>query len=295
MRFVLATALALAISSPTLAQNTPKRAKAGAKPADTQAADSSTRPSSDPVLRGMQWRLVGPFRGGRAVAVTGDPVEPRTFYMGSVDGGVWKTIDAGTTWHNITDGVSTIASVGAIAVAPSDHNVIYVGTGETDFREDLTFGDGMYRSTDGGKSWKHIGLEQTRQIATVRVDPKNPDNVYVAAYGHAFGPNPERGVYHSIDGGATWKRVLFVDDSTGAINLAMDPTNSRILYASMWRFQRFPWGFSAGGGKSGLWKSTDGGDTWTELTFNPGIPRNPLGRIGISVSRSAPHRLYANI
>lgn len=295
MRFVLATALALVISLPAAAQNKPRRAKAAAKPAAAQATDSTARTTTDPVLRGMQWRLVGPFRGGRAVAVTGDPVEPRTFYMGSVDGGVWKTVDAGTTWRNITDGTSTIASVGAIAVAPSDHNVIYVGTGETDFREDLTFGDGMYRSTDGGRSWKHIGLEQTRQIATVRVDPKDPDNVYVAAYGHAFGPNAERGVYHSRDGGTTWKRVLFVDDSTGAIDLAMDPTNSRILYASMWRFQRFPWGFSAGGGKSGLWKSTDGGDTWTELTDNPGMPDVPIGRIGVSVSGAMPNRIYAYV
>jgi photosystem II stability/assembly factor-like uncharacterized protein len=295
MRLVLATALALVVSHPASAQNKPKRAKATAKPAAAQATDSTVRATSDPVLRGMQWRLVGPFRGGRAVAVTGDPVEPRTFYMGSVDGGVWKTVDAGTTWRNISDGTSTIASVGAIAVAPSDHNVIYVGTGETDFREDLTFGDGMYRSTDGGRSWKHIGLEQTRQIATVRVDPKDPDNVYVAAYGHAFGPNAERGVYHSRDGGTTWKRVLFVDDSTGAIDLAMDPTNPRILYAAMWRFQRFPWGFSAGGGKSGLWKSTDGGDSWTELTDNPGMPDVPVGRIGVSVSGSMPNRVYAYV
>ncbi|HMA02962.1 MAG TPA: glycosyl hydrolase, partial [Gemmatimonadaceae bacterium] len=279
MRFVSASALAFVISLPMFAQTKPKSAKAGAKQAVAQATDSTAKSTSDPILRGMQWRLVGPFRGGRAVAVTGDPVERRTFYMGAVDGGVWKTSDAGTTWRNITDGVSTIASVGAIAVAPSDRNVIYVGTGETDFREDLTFGDGMYRSTDGGRSWKHIGLEQTRQIATVRVDPKDPDNVYVAAFGHAFGPNAERGVYHSRDGGTTWKRVLFVDDSTGAIDLAMDPTNPRILYASMWRFQRFPWGFSGGGGKSGLWKTTDGGDTWTELTDNPGMPDVPIGRI----------------
>lgn len=295
MRFVSASALAFVISLPMFAQTKPKSAKAGAKQAVAQATDSTAKSTSDPILRGMQWRLVGPFRGGRAVAVTGDPVERRTFYMGAVDGGVWKTSDAGTTWRNITDGVSTIASVGAIAVAPSDRNVIYVGTGETDFREDLTFGDGMYRSTDGGRSWKHIGLEQTRQIATVRVDPKDPDNVYVAAFGHAFGPNAERGVYHSRDGGTTWKRVLFVDDSTGAIDLAMDPTNSRILYASMWRFQRFPWGFSGGGGKSGLWKTTDGGDTWTELTDNPGMPDVPIGRIGVSVSGSMPNRLYAYV
>ena len=297
MRLVTALALSIAIVHTAHAQAKPKgsSAKQPVKAAVPQARDSASRLASDPVLRGLQWRLVGPFRGGRAVAVTGDPVEPRTFFMGAVDGGVWKTIDAGVTWENISDDNSTIASVGAIAVAPSDHNVIYVGTGETDFREDLTYGDGMYRSTDGGKHWKHIGLEQTQQIATVRVDPKDPDNVFVAAFGHAFGPNAERGVYHTRDGGATWKKVLFVDDSTGAIDLAMDPTNARILYASMWKFQRFPWGFSGGGGKSGLWKSTDAGETWTELTDNPGMPDVAIGRIGVSVSASMPNRLYAYV
>ncbi|MDQ2766349.1 MAG: glycosyl hydrolase [Gemmatimonadota bacterium] len=297
MRFVPALVLSIAVAHSAFAQAKPKSggAKQPSKAMVAQAPDSSSHTASDPVLRAMQWRLVGPFRGGRAVAVTGDPVEPRTFFMGTVDGGVWKTVDAGVTWINISDDNSTIASVGAIAVAPSDHNVIYVGTGETDFREDLTHGDGMYRSTDGGKHWKHIGLEQTQQIATVRVDPKDPDNVFVAAFGHAFGPNAERGVYHSRDGGATWKRVLFVDDSTGAIDLAMDPTNARILYASVWKFQRFPWGFSGGGGKSGLWKSTDAGDTWTELTDNPGMPDVAIGRIGVSVSAAMPNRVYAYV
>jgi len=299
MRFVFASALAIVVTFPALAQSKPKTkapaAPAKAKDTSAQPADSTAHIASDPMLRALQWRLVGPFRGGRAVAVTGDPVEKRTFYMGAVDGGVWKTSNAGMSWHSISDDRSNIASVGAIAIAPSDRNVIYVGTGETDFREDLTVGDGMYRSTDGGQSWKHIGLEKTEQIATIRVDPKDPDDVFVAAYGHAFGPNPDRGVYRSRDGGASWKRVLFVDDSTGAIDLAMDPTNPRILYASMWRFQRFPWGFSAGGGKSGLWKSTDGGDTWTELTDNPGMPDVAVGRIGVSVSGSMPNRVYAYV
>jgi len=298
MRLVLASALAILLTCSAAAQSKATK-RAGAEPkskiASTLRPDSSTHLSSDPFLRALQWRLVGPFRGGRAVAVAGDPIEKRTFYFGAVDGGVWKTTNAGVTWQNISDDKSGIASVGAIAIAPSDRNVIYVGTGETDFREDLTVGDGMYRSTDGGQSWKHIGLEKTEQIAAIRVDPKDPDDVFVAAYGHAFGPNPDRGVYRSRDGGATWKRVLFVDDSTGAIDLAMDPTNPRILYASMWRFQRFPWGFSAGGGKSGLWKSTDGGDTWTELTDNPGMPEVPIGRIGVSVSASMPSRIYAYV
>ena len=299
MRFVLGSVLVLVIATTGHAQGSAKkrsqRPDARSKVASSPGPDSAAQNASDPALRSLQWRLVGPFRGGRAVAVTGDPVEKRTFYFGAVDGGVWKTVDAGASWQNISDDKSNIASVGAIAVAPSDRNVIYVGTGETDFREDLTVGDGMYRSTDGGQSWKHIGLEKTEQIAAIRVDPKDPDDVFVAAYGHAFGPNPDRGVYRSRDGGTTWKRVLFVDDSTGAIDLAMDPTNPRILYASMWRFQRYPWGFSAGGGKSGLWKSTDGGDTWTELTDHPGMPEVPIGRIGVSVSGSMPNRLYAYV
>ncbi|MGI8497857.1 MAG: VPS10 domain-containing protein [Gemmatimonadaceae bacterium] len=246
-------------------------------------------------LRSLRWRNVGPFRGGRAVAVAGDPRHSRVFYFGAVDGGVWKTIDGGASWRNITDGRSPIASVGAIAVAHSDPNVLYVGTGESDFREDLTYGDGIYRSTDGGESWKHLGLTDTRHIAAVRVDPQNPDVVFVAAFGHAFGPSAERGIYRSRDGGTTWKRVLFLDDSTGAIDLAMDPGNSRILYAAMWKFQRYPWGMEEGGGKTGLWKSTDGGDSWKELSDNPGMPTGPKGRIGITVSPANPQRLWASV
>lgn len=269
------------------------RERLRARPA---GSDSTTAPPAyDPALRGLQWRLVGPFRGGRAVAVAGDPVKPLVFYFGAVDGGVWKTENAGATWRNVTDGTSDLASVGAIAVAPSDPNVLYVGTGEADLREDLTGGSGMYRTTDGARSWRHIGLEDTRHIAAVRVDPHDPNLVYVAAMGHAFGPNPERGVYRSRDGGATWRRVLFLNDSTGAIDLALDPANPRILYAAMWKFQRFPWGFSAGGGRSGLWKSTDGGDHWTELTHHAGLPDGPIGRIGITVSPIRPSRLWASV
>jgi len=257
--------------------------------------DSARYASTPRELRGLRWRLVGPFRGGRAVAVVGDQTDRGTFYFGSVNGGVWKTTNSGSSWSNITDGKSTISSVGAITIAPSDPNVIYVGGGEADLREDWTYGDGMYRSTDAGQTWTHLGLDDARHIARIVVDPRDPDRVFVAAMGHASGPSSMRGVYRSSDGGKTWQRVLFVNDSTGAIDLSMDPSNPRIIYAALWHMQRTPWGFTAGGGRTGLWKTTDGGDTWKELSFNPGIPKNPLGRIGISVSPANPRRVYATI
>ena len=246
-------------------------------------------------FKALRWRLVGPFRGGRVDAVAGDPSRPLVFYMGAVNGGVWKTTNGGQTWRNVTDGKSDISSVGAIAVAQSDPNVVYVGTGESQPREDLTYGTGVYRSTDGGGSWQHLGLGDTQQIGDVVIDPRDADRVYVAAIGHAFGPNAERGVFRSKDGGKTWQKVLFLNDSTGAMDLTIDPTNPRVLFASMWKFQRTPWGMNAGGGRSGLWKTTDGGDTWREITFNPGIPKKPLGKIGISISPANPARIYASI
>ena len=286
---------AAAAAPPPLVAQRPKRKAPPASAISPRADSTRSAPAGDPALRALHWRLVGPFRGGRAVAVAGDPTRPLVFYFGAVDGGVWKTTSGGATWSNVSDGKSEIASVGAIAVAPSDPNVIYVGAGEADWREDLTYGDGMWRSTDGGATWRHLGLEDTRHIAVVRVHPRNPDLVYVAAMGHAFGPNPTRGVFRSADGGTTWQKVLFVDDSTGAIDLALDPANPRILYAALWKTQRFPWGFSAGGGKSGLWKSTDGGDTWSDITASEGLPRRPLGRLGITVSPANPSRLWASV
>jgi photosystem II stability/assembly factor-like uncharacterized protein len=246
-------------------------------------------------FKALRWRLVGPFRGGRVVAVAGDPSRPLVFYFGAVNGGVWKTTNGGQTWRNVTDGKSDISSVGAIAVAQSDPNVIYAGTGESQLREDLTYGTGVYRSTDGGETWRHLGLTDTQQIGDVVVDPRDPDRAYVAAIGHAFGPNAERGVFRTTDGGRTWKKVLFLNDSTGAMDLTIDPTNPRILLASMWKFQRTPWGMNAGGGRSGLWKTTDGGDTWKEISFNPGLPAKPLGKIGVSISPANPRRIYASV
>ena len=251
--------------------------------------------ATNSAFKALRWRLVGPFRGGRVDAVAGDPTKPLVHYFGSVNGGVWKTTNAGMTWDNITDGKTDISSVGAITVAPSDPNVIYVGSGESQLREDLTYGTGVYRSTDAGETWQHLGLSETHQVTAIRVHPSNPDVAYVAAIGHAFGPNAERGVFRTIDGGKSWKKILFVNDSTGANDISLDPTNPRILYASMWKFQRSPWGMEAGGGKSGLWKSTDGGDSWTDISANPGMPKAPLGKIGIAVSPANPRRIFASV
>ncbi len=269
-------------------------------------APAAGRPAYDPTLysdgtrtnaafKSLKWRNVGPSRGGRALAVAGDPTRPLVFYFGAVNGGVWKTTNAGQTWDNITDGKTDLSSVGALAVAPSDPNVIWVGSGEGAPREDLTYGTGVYRSTDGGQTWQQRGLANTHQITSVRVHPKDPDVAYVSALGHAFGPSADRGIFRTRDGGVTWKKVLFLDDSTGAADLSMDVNNPRILYASMWKFQRTPWGMNAGSGRSGLWKSTDGGDSWTELTFNPGMPKGPIGKIGVAVSPANSQRVYANI
>ena len=289
-RLTLAGSLA-AVPAILAAQRAPSRAVV--REYEPATLDSTRYARSARDLRGLRWRLVGPFRGGRAVAVVGDPANRNVFYFGSVDGGVWKTTNGGTNWRNVTDGISTIASVGAIAVAPSDPNVIYVGGGEADLREDWTYGDGMYRSTDAGRTWTHLGLDDARHIARIVVDPRDPDRVLVAALGHASGRNTTRGVFRSIDGGKSWQRVLYANDSTGAVDVAMDPSNPRILYAALWHMQRTPWGFTAGNGS--LWKSTDGGETWRDLSGNPGIPKNPLGKIGISVSAASPLRIYANI
>ena len=281
------------------AQRTPRPTEKATPPALLNPAyDSSlySNPSgTSPRFKALKWRLVGPFRGGRAVAVAGDPSRPLVFYFGAVNGGVWRTTNGGQTWRNITDGKSDISSVGAIAVAVSDPSVIYVGTGEAQPREDVTYGTGVYRSADGGTSWQHLGLNDTQQIGDLVIDPRDADRVYVAAIGHAFGPNVERGVFRTTDGGKSWKKVLFLNDSTGAMDLSIDPSNPRILFASMWKFQRTPWGMNAGGGRSGLWKTTDGGDTWKEVTFNPRLPKKPLGKIGISISPANPQRVYASV
>jgi photosystem II stability/assembly factor-like uncharacterized protein len=243
----------------------------------------------------LRWRNIGPQRGGRCVAVAGDPAEPRVFYFGAVNGGVWKTESGGITWRNVSDGFFRSASVGAVAVAPSDRNVVVVGMGEACIRGNVSSGDGVYRSDDGGATWRHLGLADTRHIARVRIDPRDPDRIYVAALGHAFGPNPERGVYRTTDGGAHWQRVLYVDDTAGACDLSLDPLNPRILYAAIWRARRTPYSLDAGGPPGGLFRSADGGDTWTDLTAAPGMPEGAKGRIGVSASGARPGRVFAAV
>jgi photosystem II stability/assembly factor-like uncharacterized protein len=244
------------------------------------------------VYSGLRWRSIGPFRGGRVNGVSGVPGQSNTFYFGSVGGGVWKTTNAGRTWLPIFDS-QPIASIGAIGVAPSNPNIVYVGTGEADMRSQISYGNGMYKSTDAGKTWTHLGLDNTRQIGRVLVDPQNPDVVFVAALGHVYGANPDRGVYRSRDGGATWQKVLFKNNDVGAIDLTFDPTTSQTIYASLWNTRRPPWSIyppSYGPG-SGVYKSTDGGATWQPLTT--GLPTDGLGRIGISVAPSNRNRVYA--
>ncbi len=264
-----------------------------ASAAPLTSADQSAFPLDQSLFTALRWRNIGPYRGGRALAVAGIPGDPATFYFGAVAGGVWKTMDAGATWSPLTDHTS-ISSVGAIAVAPSNRNIIYVGTGEGAPRGDMTNGDGVYKSVDGGKTWSNIGLQDTRQIGALIVDPANPDIVLVAALGHAFGPNAERGVFRTTDGGKTWDKVLYKDDQTGAIDVSYDPHDSKIVFAALWQARRQPWNFSSGGPGSGLYRSSDGGVSWAHLTGN-GLPTGILGRIHVSVSGADSSRVYAMI
>jgi len=248
----------------------------------------------DPSLyKAMSWRCIGPYRGGRVTAVTGVPSQPYTYYFGATGGGVWKTEDGGLNWRPISDGFFKTGSVGAIAVSESDPNIVYVGMGEAPIRGNVSHGDGMYKSLDAGKTWKRIGLEDTSQISRVRVHPRNPDIVYVAALGHVYGPNEQRGVFRSQDGGETWENILYRDDKTGCIDLILNPSNPRIIYAAFWEFFRTPYSLSSGGPGGGIFKSIDGGDTWTEISRNSGLPKGLLGKIGITISPANPDRVWA--
>ena len=252
----------------------------------------TAQPFDPRLLSDVHWRMAGPFRGGRVLAVAGVPGQPEHFYFGAVGGGVWESQNAGRTWEPIFDG-QPIASIGALAVAPSDPRVLYVGSGEADMRSDISHGNGMYRSSDGGRTWTHVGLERTRQIGRVVVDPRDANRVYVAALGHAYGPNSERGVFRSKDGGKNWSRVLFKDENTGAIDLALDPSNPKTILAALWQTRRPPWNTypPSNGPGSGLYRSDDGGDTWKAVAG--GFPSEKLGRVGIAFAPSAPRRVYA--
>jgi photosystem II stability/assembly factor-like uncharacterized protein len=245
------------------------------------------------LFRSLEWRCIGPHRGGRVVAVAGHPTDKGTFYFGGCAGGIWKTTSGGALWENVSDGYLTTAAIGAIAVSDSDPNVVYAGTGEATIRGNVSHGDGVYKSSDGGATWRNTGLIDSRHVGDIVIHPKNPDIAYVAALGHAWGPNTERGVFRTRDGGASWQKVLYKSERAGAADLSLDLHRPDVLYASIWQVQRHPHALVSGGADSGLWKSTDGGDTWTEITRNKGLPEGTLGKIGVAASPARAGRVYA--
>ncbi len=278
-RWLLAIGVAVALVVTGAAQNTPQ--PAGGSRYDTQ------------FFSGLRWRNIGRNRGGRSIGVAGSPSRPFEYYFGATGGGLWKTTDGGTTWRPVTDTALRTSSVGTVAVSESNPDIVYIGTGETELRGDIIQGDGLYKSTDAGKTWAPSGLAETQAIGRIRIHPTNPDIVYVAALGHPFGPNPERGVFRSIDGGRTWKNVLFRSERAGAVDLCLDPKNPQVLFAAIWEVFRTPYSLSSGGPGSGLFKTTDGGDHWEEITRNPGLPKGLIGKIGVSVSGADSSRVWA--
>ena len=246
-------------------------------------AQKNNNQFSKDYFNATKWRNIGPFRGGRSCAVTGVSKQPNLFYMGSTGGGIWKTNDAGNTWKNISDGFFG-GSVGSIAVSEWDNNVIYAGMGEKTIRGNVSSGDGVWKSVDAGKTWKKMGLTNSRHIPRIRIHPKNPDIVYAAVLGDIYKSTTDRGVYKSIDGGNTWKKVLYSNKDAGAIDLLIDPNNPRILYATTWNVRRTPYSLSSGGDGSGIWKSTDNGETWKNISANDGLPKGVWGISGVTVS-----------
>jgi photosystem II stability/assembly factor-like uncharacterized protein len=262
----------------------------------TSTAPLSVAAAADTtLLRMYQWRSIGPDRGGRSIAVSGVRGRPLEGYFGATGGGLWKTTDAGATWTPVTDNQITSASVGAVAVSESSPDVVWIGTGETEIRGNIMPGDGVYKSTDAGKTWSFVGFRSADAIAKIRIHPTNPDIVFVASFGKYGGPSEERGLFKTTDGGKTWRKVLYKDPRSGAVDISIDPTNPDVMYAALWEAFRTEWGMSSGGPGSGLWKSTDGGEHWTELTRNPGLPAGIDGKIGVAVSPADPNRVYALI
>lgn len=261
-------------------------------------ASAQTQPANpnvyDPIFYNkLEWRNIGPNRGGRSLGCAGSPGRPNEYYFGATGGGLWKTVDGGNEWFPVTDGKISCSSIGAVAVAETNPDIVYIGGGETELRGSITQGNGMYKSVDGGKTWRHIGLRETQAISRIRIHPTNPNIVYVSALGHPYGENEERGIFKTTDGGNTWKKVLFVSPKTGGADLIIDRTNPNVLYASTWQVYRKAWKMWGGGPECKLWKSQNGGDTWTELTKNPGMPEGPLGKIGVTVSPANPNRVWA--
>ena len=249
--------------------------------------------NKDSLLNQMSWRGIGPDRGGRSLAVSGSPSRINEYYFGAVGGGLWKTIDGGQTWKPVTDGQIRSSSVGAVAVSESNPDIVYIGMGETELRGNIMQGDGVYKSVDGGKKWEHLGLDETQAIAKIRVHPKNPDIVYVAALGHPYGENPERGIFKSVNGGKSWDKVLYKSSKAGAIDLVMDPNDPETLYATIWQVYRTPYKMLGGGPDCGIYKSSDGGKSWKDISENKGLPERPLGKIGITVSGANSNRVWA--
>jgi photosystem II stability/assembly factor-like uncharacterized protein len=261
----------------------------------TSVAVEGAPVSENSFLSALEWRFVGPYRAGRVLAVAGVPGDPFVYYFGGAHSGVWKTTDAGINWRNVSDRYIDFPSIGALDVSPSSPNVIFAGTGEGLQRQYISPGNGVYKSTDGGDTWTNVGLQETRHIAKLRIHPNNPDIVYVAAMGNMFGPNPDRGVFRTVDGGKTWKKILYRDETAGAVDLAIDPAHPNILFAALNHHVTYMWNEESGGASTGLFKTTDGGDTWKEITRNPGLPKGLIGKIGISISPARPDRVYAII
>ena len=282
-------------SEPGKAEQPSTPAQASTQPSAGAATVSDEDAEQKGPWHGLKWRLIGPFRGGRVLAVTGVIGDPHTYYFGATGGGVWKSTDGGLSWHAMTDKTKDMSpSIGAIAVAPSDPNVIYAGTGEACIRGDIIAGNGVYKSTDGGKTWSYSGLKDTVAIGRLIVHPRNPEIAYVAALGHPFGPNSDRGIFRTTDGGKSWTKVLYKDDNTGGIDLAFDPANPNIIFAALWQARRSPWSMDSGGPGSGLYRSSDGGNTWKQLSGH-GLPEGTLGRIGVAVAYGNSNRIWALI